>query len=54
MLRTENVIFVAWCVYLQIIDIDKVLSSELGARQAQREVVKIKFFDFYYWASSTP
>ena len=26
------------------------LSSELGARQAQREVVKIKFFDFAYWA----
>ena len=27
-----------------------VLSSELGARQAQREVVKIKIFDFAYWA----
>ena len=26
------------------------LSSELGARQAQREVVKIKKFDFSYWA----
>ena len=26
------------------------LSSELGARQAQREVVKIKHFDFSYWA----
>ena len=26
------------------------LSSELGARQAQREVVKIKNFDFSYWA----
>ena len=26
------------------------LSSELGARQAQREVVKIKIFDFAYWA----
>ena len=26
------------------------LSSELGARQAQREVVKIKNFDFAYWA----
>ena len=26
------------------------LSSELGARQAQREVVKIFFFDFSYWA----
>ena len=31
-----------------------ILSSELGARQAQREVVKIKFFDFAYWAWSTP
>ena len=31
-----------------------VLSSELGARQAQREVVKIFFFDFAYWAWSTP
>ena len=30
------------------------LSSELGARQAQREVVKIKKFDFAYWAWSTP
>ena len=30
------------------------LSSELGARQAQREVVKIKIFDFAYWAWSTP
>ena len=26
------------------------LSSELGARQAQREVVKIKKFYFSYWA----
>ena len=26
------------------------LSSELGARQAQREVVKIKKFDFSNWA----
>ena len=30
------------------------LSSEFWARQAQREVVKIKKFDFSYWASSTP
>ena len=30
------------------------LSSELGATQAQREVVKIKKFDFSYWAWSTP
>ena len=28
----------------------RLLSSELGARQAQREVVKIKNFDFSYWA----
>ena len=27
-----------------------ILSSELGARQAQREVVKIKNSDFSYWA----
>ena len=30
------------------------LSSEFWARQAQREVVKIKNLDFSYWAWSTP
>ena len=31
-----------------------VLSSKFSARQAQREVVKIKNLDFSYWAWSTP
>ena len=31
-----------------------VLSSEFWARQAQREVVKIKNLDFSYWAWRTP
>ena len=31
-----------------------ILSGGFWVRQAQREVVKIKFFDFSYWASSTP
>ena len=35
-------------------DIKSVLSSELGATQAQREVVKMKNFDFSYWAWSRP
>ena len=30
------------------------LSGPFWVRQAQREVVKIFFFDFSYWASSTP
>ena len=32
----------------------RTLSSECWARQPQREVVKIKKFDFSYWAWSTP
>ena len=32
----------------------RILSSECWARQPEREVVKIKKFDFSYWASSTP
>ena len=42
--------FLKWC---PIFDTSP-LSSKFWARQAQREVVKIKFFDFAYWAWSTP
>ena len=39
---------------LYIYNIMACLSSEFWARQAQREVVKIKKFDFSYWAWRTP
>ena len=38
----------------QTLEIYSGLSSECWARQAQREVVKIKNLDFSYWAWSTP